>query len=198
MKRRFFVLLFLVLFLLSTQNVFSVKVTLSHVPASVDEFIKIRDSVATTPEGGAAIMVLALMVYANDHELGKQCLTIAITREYLDEGNVYKGFQPRKANMQLIESQMQKHPYLPKAYIKGATTENGYKIPDKNLVLEIFTTKYSGDKSTGMLKVFVEVYGYMARPVTLKVNDKGLWKAYEWSSLVVGVSPPKDNSKDDL
>jgi hypothetical protein len=34
--------------------------------------------------------------------------------------------------------------------------------------------------------------------MTLKVNDKGLWKAYEWSSLIVGIRTPKKNISDNL
>ncbi len=36
------------------------------------------------------------------------------------------------------------------------------------------------------------------RPVTLKRNDRGVWKAYEWSSLLVGVRPPVLKIEDDL
>jgi hypothetical protein len=56
---------------------------------------------------------------------------------------------------------------------------------------------YNSEKS-------VKLYAYttsgnMARPISLKKNNRGIWKAYGFSSLFVGVSktPPKKESVDD-
>jgi len=57
----------------------------------------------------------------------------------------------------------------------------------------------SGNRETGQYKVSVTCSGAeLPRPVTLKKNDKGLWKASEWSSLLVGVIPPMMTPCDDL
>jgi hypothetical protein len=58
---------------------------------------------------------------------------------------------------------------------------------------------HSGDPETGTFKVFITSSGASSpRPVTVKRNDKGIWKAYEWSTLIVGVEPPAGNVSDDL
>ena len=52
---------------------------------------------------------------------------------------------------------------------------------------------------TALWPVFARGYAAASpRPVTLKVNDKGIWKASEWSSLIVGVQPPAKTETDDL
>ncbi len=57
----------------------------------------------------------------------------------------------------------------------------------------------NGNRETGQYKVFVACSGAeLPRPVTLKKNDQGLWKASEWSSLLVGVMPPMTTPGDDL
>ena len=41
--------------------------------------------------------------------------------------------------------------------------------------------------------------GFRPRPISLHRNDKGIWKAYEMSSLFLNVSPPAStNPVDDL
>ncbi len=197
-KKILFMFTLIIIFIFLAQIIFSKSITIKSIPTNIDDFLQIRDTIAKTPEGGAAIMILALLVYAENEDLGKQCLTIAISLDLLETGSYYKGYQLRKSNMSLIRSQIKKESHIPKSYIKGSTPENGYNIPEGNLMLNFFITKYSGDMGNDLFKVFVECSGASSRPVTLKVNDKGLWKAYEWSSLIVGVRAPKSNKKDDL
>lgn len=190
--------LLIFIYILLTQMLFAKSIIIKSIPGTVDDFLKIRDSIAKTPEGGAAVMILALLIYTKDEELGKKCLTIAISLDLLTEGNYYKGYQVNASNMSLIRSQLKKESQIPRSYIKGAVPDNGYTIPEGDIVLDFFITKYSGDMGSGLYKVFVECSGASARPVTLKINDKGLWKAYEWSSLIVGVQAPKKVKSDNL
>ena len=61
------------------------------------------------------------------------------------------------------------------------------------------TNPYSGDASEGRLKVFVASSGAASpRPVTLQRNNRGLWKAVEWSSLTLGVAAPSSEDEDAL
>jgi hypothetical protein len=85
------------------------------------------------------------------------------------------------------------------SYISGATPENGYDIGVPPFVVTCTDGPYSGDASTGAYKVFVASSGAASpRPVTLQINDKGIWKASEWSSLISGVQPPVVQESDDL
>lgn len=172
-------------------------IQIDQFPQSVDDFVALRDAVAKTPQGGAAMMVVALLTFAGDEALGQPCLTVAVDRGRLHEG--YKGWQLHKSDMRRIEEQIARQPYLPQSYIKGATPENGYTLPAPPYTFEFSDNAYSGDPASGTYRVFVACSGAASpRPATLKRNDKGFWKASEWSSLVVGVQAPAAQAEDDL
>jgi len=159
-----------------------------------------RNEVATTPEGGAVMMIVALMVYAKDEQVGLQCLTIAVDQSRLMDGpKGYKGRQLANNNLQRIRLQISGKEYLPNSYVQGTSPQEGYELPGLPYTLACSSNPYSGDASSGTYKVFVATSGAPTpRPVTVKVNDKGLWKASEWSSLIVGVQPPAKTETDNL
>jgi hypothetical protein len=65
-------------------------------------------------------------------------------------------------------------------------------------VVECKKNQYS-DIDANTVKVFVKCTGADSpRPITLVKNDKGIWKAKEFSSLLVGIKAPPSNVKDDL
>lgn len=181
-------------------------VPIDRLPSSVDEFVALRDRLAQTPQGGAAMMVLALLAFARDEQVGTPCLTVAVDRGRLhespDESKVhqgYKGWQLSVQDLQRIQLQIKGKEYLPRSYIQGATPENGYALPSPPFTIGCSDNPYSGDVASGTYKVFVQSSGADSpRPVTLKRNDKGIWKAAEWSSLIVGVRPPAKKIEDDL
>jgi hypothetical protein len=175
-------------------------VQFDQVPSSIDAFVALRDRVATTPQGGAAMMVVALLTLGQDETLGRQCLALAVDRSRLAKGGKgYKGWQLSNRDLQFVDSQLSGKAYLPQSYVKGAAPENGYQLPDPPHVIECTDNDYSGDVGSGTYKVFVACSGAATpRPVTVKVNDKGIWKALEWSSLIVGVQPPVRQVEDDL
>ncbi len=169
-------------------------------PQSIDDFVALRGEIATTPQGGAAMMVIALLVFAQDQDLGRQCLTVAADRGRLQQGDQgYKGWQLSRRDLQRIQRQIQRQEYLPRSYIHDAAPENGYTIPTPPWTIECSDNPYSGDLASGAYKVFVACSGASTpRPVTLKRNDKGFWKASEWSSLIVGIQAPVETIDDDL
>lgn len=175
-------------------------IQINALPQSIEEFVALRNKVAETPEGGATMMVVALLAYAEDEQLGQQCLTVAVDRGRLQEGaKGYKGWQLRNTDLQRIRTQLRGSAYLPKSYIQGATPENGYQLPAPPYSFDLSGNPYSGDPSTGTYKTFIASSGAASpRPVTMKRNDRGIWKASEWSSLVVGVQAPEQETSDDL
>ncbi len=175
-------------------------IQIDQLPRSVEEFIALRDRIAVTPQGGAAMMVLAVLSYTQDEDLGRQCLTIAIDRDRLQEGpDGYKGWQLRVRDLQLMRSQIGPQAHIPRSYIKGATPENGYELPAPPYMFEFSHDPYSGDPESGKVKVFIASSGASKpRPVTVHRNNRGIWKAAEWSSLLVGVQPPAQTPDDDL
>jgi hypothetical protein len=175
-------------------------IQIDGIPQSIDAFVALRDQVATTPQGGAAMMVVALIAYATDEELGRQCLTVAVDRDRLQEGaQGYKGWELRRSDLQRIRLQLQGKAYLAYSYLQGTSPQNGYQPSDPPYILTFQDNPYSGDVDSGTYKTFVHSSGADSpRPVTLKRNNRGVWKASEWSSLIVGVAPPAKKADDDL
>lgn len=185
--------LLLILFF-GTMNAQTVKI--KKLPKSVDEFLNLRNEIATTPEGGAAVFLTALKIYIDNPDLGKKCLVISVDRGALYEGDTYKGFSLRKSDMQLIENQMKKNKKIPNSYIKGSSPKNGYTVKEP-YEFEFKSNPYSGDPEKGMYKIFVFCSGAdSARPISLKKNNKGIWKVSSWSSVLVGIK--KEPVDDDL
>jgi hypothetical protein len=169
-------------------------------PETVEDFVAMRDHVATTPQGGAAMMVVALLIYADHEDVGLQCLTVAVDRDRLTSGpKGYKGWQLRNADLQRLKRQLVGKGYLPRSYVKGAVPGNGYQLSSPPYSIECSDNPHSGNVDSGTYKVFVATSGASnPRPITVKQNDKGIWKASEWSSLIVGIVAPANGSRDDL
>lgn len=164
---------------------------ISGFPTNIEEFKMLRDQAAMTPEGGAAMFIIALKMYAENPHEGLKCLIIQ--REINDlivsgEEDSYAGYALPGCELSLIKTQLCRQPYIPNSYIMGTTAENDYKIPEGELQFDISINPYSGNPDSGKLKVFVRSTGAdTARPVQVSRNSKGIWKATEYSSLIVGV-----------
>jgi hypothetical protein len=176
--------------------------SLNEIPTSLPAFIALRDQLAQTPEGGAVIIVLALYLYAHapESELGQHALIIAVDRSRLRETtDGYQGWGLLAIDFQRIQRQLRDYPWIPRSYILGTDPQNGYRVSDPPFQFEISNNVHSGDPALGVYKVFVRSSGAASpRPVTLKRNNRGLWKAREYSSLLMGLVPPKKSVDDDL
>ena len=173
-------------------------VEIKKMPNTVDEFLELRDEIATTPEGGATMFIIALKLYQENPDIGAQCLVIAVDAGSLQNGSVYSGFEIRKNSMDRIKRQISQYPYIPNSYFKGATPENAYtyEFPTQ---MDFSSNAYSGNISDGNFKVFVKCYGADSpRPIRLIKNNRGLWKATEWSSIIMGMRKPVENVDDKL
>ena len=167
-------------------------VEVEGLPSSIESFVELRDRMADKPQGAAAAMVVALMVYAEDDELGKQCLAAAAHPERRQDGSGgYQGQTLRPSDWNLIKSQIGSSPHIPRSYVKGTAPERGYQLPASPYVFEFSDNLHSGDSQAGPYKVFIECSGAdTPRPVTVARDDQGAWRAREWSTLIVGVEPP--------
>ncbi len=192
MKRKIFFIVSLTFFTVIMNAQKTVKIT--KIPASVEEFVEMRNQIATSPEGGTAMFLLALKMYIDHPDLAEQCFVTIVDRNSLREGNVYKGYQLLNGDMDLIKRQMANNKLIPNSYIKGAQPENNYsvKLP---YIYEFTSNRYSGDKAAGQFKVFAACSGASSpRPMNLKRNNRGIWKLTNWSSVLVGIAkPPVDD-----
>ncbi len=186
--------------LLGSSFVIAQTVKIKDIPKSVENFVKLRDKIAKTPEGGAAIFMLALKIYTDDPKLGKQCLVVTVDRSRLQEGDTYKGFTLFSSDMKLIERQiLDKNRKLPNSYIKGSSPENCYKVK-LPYIYEFKSNAYSGNPESGSFKIFVKCSGADSpRPIAMKKNNKGYWKASSWSSVIMGIKKiPNSSVNDDI
>ncbi|HUX11585.1 MAG TPA: hypothetical protein VMW87_01080 [Spirochaetia bacterium] len=174
-------------------------VTVDALPKTVESYISLRDSLARTPEGGASLFLVAMMVMKENPEVGLQMMTVMLDRSLVTSGKTYLGYAPVSSVMFHIDriTREKGWSYLPAAYVAGTSPADGYRCTPP-YTYQISRNAYSGEESGGTVKVFVKTYGVMPRPVTMKVNDKGIWKVAELSSLFVDVAPPASDKTDDL
>lgn len=164
-------------------------VALSSMPGSRDEFLALQTSLATAAEGGAAAFLLALFLRRADATLGAACLAESVDGSRLRIGA--PGPELTRRDLQRIDEQLRANPGLPAAYIAGATPANAYALPEMPWTVALATNPYSGDVERGRLKLFVRCSGAdLPRPVTVRRQETGLWKASEWSSLLMGIRRP--------
>lgn len=170
-------------------------VVVNEIPESLESFIKLRDDLAQTPAGAAVVMVLALYLYARapESELANAALTLAVDRSRLRElPGGYQGWGILAIDFQRIQWQLRDSPWTPQSYFLGTESVHAYRLPASPYRFEVSENPYSGNPASGVFKVFVRSSGAASpRPVTLKRNNRGLWKALEWSSLLMGIQPPK-------
>ena len=170
-------------------------IQIPHLPKTLDELIAIRNDIATTAEGGAAVFILAMHMFSQDRDLGLRAFTISLDRSLLREDpKGYKGFAPDRSLDYFLNSQLSPKPYIAQSYFLGTSPENGYQIP-ADVQMDFTRNPYS-EHSDGSIKVFAACSGAdTPRPVTLKANNRGIWKVTNCSSLFVGVRPARTSAR---
>ncbi|MCE5219180.1 hypothetical protein LLH03_19365 [bacterium] len=91
--------------------------------------------------------------------------------------------------------------YIWRSYVKGATPENGYNVPDvQNFEIETYYQPNEAPTPTStLIRMFVRSSGAdTARPLKLSKDSRGQWRVSEYSSLCVGVRPPADPNAGDF
>src|SRR5690606_28056376 len=90
-------------------------ITIDHIPSTTDEFIQMRDRMPKTPEGGAAILVLATVKYSLVPVMCRHRVITATDPSWLassSAGSAYKGFDlGDSANFSLQQTDRKK--YIP-------------------------------------------------------------------------------------
>ena len=115
-------------------------VTFTNIPSGVTEFKAVYDNLlGLSPQGAAAMVPMAIEIYARDANVGEQCFNVLCNSSSTVAGIVrilktkfnYSQYSP--------ENDPYVQRYLPAALLKGATYTNGYK-PE-----EPYTVKMSGN-----------------------------------------------------
>ncbi|PJZ77956.1 DUF6935 domain-containing protein [Leptospira neocaledonica] len=187
---------------LSAQNE-TYTVTANSWPADFSSFESFRDANAINPQGAVIVLLAALSIYSKNAEEGKKALIISLDANSLisdTSPNGYKGFNINRNTIDLVKRQLEQHPYLIGSYLPGSSFQNGYKPSNPPYNFTLTSNRFSGTEESGQKKLFLPSSGAdTPRPVTVKRNAKGVWKASEFSSLLVGIKKPAtSNPADDL
>jgi hypothetical protein len=173
------------------------RLDLGALPAHIAAFLALRDTVSHTPQGGAAVFALALLLHVRDRALGLQALTAALDASHLTDGpSGLQGKQPSALVLRNLRDRVEKKPYIAASYFEGTSPGSAYALPAH---LAVRVREQRGDVGASEAKVFVFSSGAdTPRPMRLVKSPKGHWKATEWSSLEVGVRPPVGPSEPDI
>jgi hypothetical protein len=195
MKKLLFVILFCAVNLISAEFI---KIEFDKIPESVDEFLSLREKQGGTPEGSAALFVLAMKIYTVNQDLGLSCFTLILENNVnniadaktSDEKGSYNGKKP-SIKAHFFIDRLKTQSYLPDSYFFGTSWETGYALPDGKLTVLVSRNSYS-ETSDNDIKVFIYCTGTDSpRPIRMKKNTAGIWKASEYSSPFVDIKPPK-------
>jgi hypothetical protein len=173
-------------------------------PASVDEFLALRDKIGKDPWGGASLFLIAWAVRADNPSLGDQMLVLALHEGRLVKGGkgIYKGYSWGGGDAYHMNNLNKSYPWCRTAYPVG-TTDEAYAF-DKRAVKFRFRKqeRLVGSIESGKYKVFACSAGTATcRPMQMLRNEKGFWKVDNFSSLSTGCAKPKTtgpSAADDL
>jgi len=168
------------------------KIQIDFLPENEEQFLNLRNSIATTAEGGAAAFIIALKLLTMSNILGAKALILQMDKSQLQvDEHSYMGYQIPYKHWKLFETQLNANYYIPNSYILGSSPANRYQI-ELPYVIEFEFQKYAEISDIQKKKIFVKTSGSESiRPIVLKQNDKGIWKAFEWSSLLAKIIPPQ-------
>lgn len=161
------------------------RVSFDRIPQDMTEFVTLRDSLANTPQGGATLFVVALYIFSQDQVLGKDCLTVALDYSSIRRVNPggYNGWEP---NMSVIESARNAvyYPEIARSYFEGTSFRNNYRLAKNGPYSCWFEISLAQRVDINTYKVFIYSNGdNQPRSITVKQNDRGLWKVVGEDSL---------------
>ncbi|MHB1354345.1 MAG: DUF6935 domain-containing protein [Anaerolineae bacterium] len=163
-----------------------VKIEIAALPTNLEELLVLQSSLAATPEGAAAVLVAVLLAYVALDPFAEQYLALVVDPGQL-QGEALRATDRQRLKLQLISKERTIH-----SLVQGATPENGYQLPDPPYHLSFSRNPYSGKDESGRVKVYIACSGAStARPVSLRRSADGLWRAWEYSTLLVGVAAAK-------
>lgn len=95
------------------------QIEIVNLPNNVDALLALQNSLATTPEGGAAVLVAALLAYVKRDPLAEQYLALLVDAGQLQSDSL------RAVDRQRLKLQLIGREHTIYSYVKGATPENG-------------------------------------------------------------------------
>lgn len=162
------------------------RVHLGFLPPTLQDFAHLQKG-AVTPERGATMLILAMLVFEDYPAEAEKMVIEAITDDnLLVTAGGTKSLMPHMKDH--LYKRLKLDPNIARSYVEGATPQNGYELP----VGAGYTFRFSRNRlsqvSDTEVRVFVATSGQgTSRPVSMKLQPSGVWKVEEASSLFVGV-----------
>ena len=156
------------------------KITVSSVPTTSEEFSALPQNDLSKPENTCVMFLLALALYLKDSDAGVAAL------------NTLRGPRPlSNYDIQFLRDRLRGKSYLPLAYFDGATPANNY-VPSNPLTLEVIADSRPLDIEEGYLRLFLKTTGADS-PRPIKLRQKGdSWYLWEYSSILSGIRIPSE------
>lgn len=151
----------------------------------LDEFQKTWETEGKNPVEIVKLFLNEVLAYEKDQESGGFMVSYLIPEEDCVENKASpSGFIPNPRGVKYFLDQMAKRPNVVRSYC-GGTPENGYKIDEGRISLNIKEKKISGNKA----KIVIQSAGKdFPTTLALKKDSKGYWKLSGGiSSIATGV-----------
>ena len=163
------------------------EVTFTNVPADFDEFEAVYHFLGETPYGVAAMMPMAMEMYARDSQVGEECIKLINT-----PSNVSSVLSVVRDKLKDVgEGDTYRQRYLPAATLQGATPGNGYN-PTKPYTVKMKATvnKHQEMQLFDGMVMYIYIMGKgwdtEQRSVEIvKTSDDDLFKVFNCPSLYV-------------
>ena len=154
-------------------------ITFSVIPESADEFAQLAQDLMKSPEGTAALLILALKIYVGDRDLGLEVL------------DFLHGPRPLSVrDKQFIRDRMMDKPYLPDSYFAGARPDNNYTA-DLPLLIEPMPDPIPAESGEFARIRLVSSGADSPRIVTLRRKTSGdTWYLWDYPAIVTGIRIP--------
>lgn len=173
-----------------TENTSTIYVVeLDNIPYNIQRFQEAQAQVDNTPQGAAAMFLIALHIYEQFPAEGSKALIAACggaatkgANMSTDPLNSFEGSALLDVEYARIGEQIDRYPDLANAYFKGASPSNAY-TPATPYKIEFPTLQ----DNTTSIKMFVRTEGADSdRPIRVtKIN--GEWRVEEYSSVLSGI-----------
>ncbi len=166
-------------------------VQIDSLPSDLDSFLALRDVLATSPEGGAVMFILAAHLYTQNEALGVKAFAITLDQKLVERtGGGYKGYEPTKGFLTWVK-RLKRQKYAPRSYIQGTSPVGGYELPSPPYHFNAFENPHSR-MPNGAIKIFLETSGAdFPRPYLMKANSRGIWKvAGSEGNIYLGMKEP--------
>lgn len=160
------------------------KITIPSIPQSLDEFRKLREVLAKTPEGGAALFIAAILAHHAKNPQAPQMAALTFTPIHLSNGEL--GTQMKERIVRGLGERVNVAP----SYVVGTSPSNGYKLPAPPFTVEMHTDPLDNGFGADTRKLFLWSSGAeLPRGIEMRQLD-GFWQVENASSLLSDVAKP--------